>query len=72
MIERMESPIARVRISHNSTIKDGWRHETTVELTWSERDYGAMALQDLEELCKQADGIGRAEAARRNQVEGRS
>lgn len=61
----------RVRINHSRTIKEGWGHETTVEVEWSgdgvEDD--AEAMDRLHDLLSQADGLGRKETAMRRRLD---
>jgi hypothetical protein len=61
----------RVRINHSRTIKEGWGHETTVEVEWlgdgEEVDFAAE--ERIAHLLNLADEIARAETGRRRAAE---
>ncbi len=58
----------RVRISHSHTARNGWQHESTVELVGNAGDVVDLAYQIRDQL-EQADALGRAESARRNDLD---
>lgn len=60
------SPEIRVRVNHSRTIKEGWRHETTVEVN---HDDEIVLLAELERILIQADEVARRETERRNALD---
>lgn len=68
----MSEPRVRLRINHSQTMKEGWRHETTVEVDYEgERGTDAATFDRLAHLLYEIDQLGRAETARRNAEDGR-
>jgi hypothetical protein len=64
-LEARAEPVYRVRIAHDSTVKEGHRvKETTVEATFAEADI-ERAMARLDELMARAYTKGRAEVLRR-------
>lgn len=59
----------RTRVGLSRTMKEGWRHETTVEITSDK----PMQRDEFEELFavyhEMADASGRREAIRRNRLD---
>lgn len=58
----------RVRISHSHTARNGWQHETTVEVIGNAGDVVDLAYQ-IRERLEDADSLGRAESARRDALD---
>lgn len=59
--------IIRTRVGHSRTQKEGWKHETTVEITFDpETDNAAQVGRMYDNWFKVLDDMGAAEAARRN------
>ena len=63
------SPYAvRIRIAHTFTIKGGWKHETTVDLTGNANDPVDVEAQ-LADWLRRADDLARAESRTRNTID---
>jgi hypothetical protein len=63
-------PRIRARINHSRTQKDGWRHETTVEIDEWTAGPGANLNTMFRELMNDLDALGREESDRRNRADG--
>lgn len=61
-----KDPETRIRVNHSRTAKDGWRHETTVEVTGTNHD---DLLSRMREMLVLVDDEARIESARRNRVD---
>jgi len=62
-------PKIRVRISHSRTVKNGWGHETTVEIDEFTAPDGADLRRMVKELMEDMDSLARDENARRNALD---
>lgn len=60
----------RVRVSHSHTARNGWQHESTVEICGNAGDVIDLYAQ-LDYHLEQVDALGRAESARRNALDAR-
>lgn len=63
-VRTITAPLKRIRCNFNSTVKEGWRYEGTVELEWSgPDDEAAMILDQLDTILQARGELG---VARRN------
>lgn len=69
-MESTQNPEVRVRINYDSTIKDGWRFESTIEVSIPSNDPEKME-QLLTQYGEIARRVGFNEVAERNKLLGR-
>lgn len=69
MTATTSDPKIRVRINHSRTQRDGWRHETTVEVDEYSAPDGADLYRMCRELLQDLDSLARAENERRNALD---
>lgn len=59
----------RIRIMHGQTVKEGWKHETTVECFFEGGVTAERMEETLEAATQLADSVGREETKRRRSLD---